>query len=41
MWLCTDNAAMGAVAYLKLIRGDLATLDCDVVAGLMRPDKGR
>lgn len=39
MWLCTDNAAMGAVAYLKLIRGDVARLDCDVVAGLIRPEK--
>ena len=41
MWLCTDNAAMGAVAYLKLIRGDVAALDCDVVAGLIRPENGR
>lgn len=39
MWLCTDNAAMGAVAYLKLIRGDVASLDCDVAAGLIRPEK--
>lgn len=39
MWLCTDNAAMGAVAYLKLVRGDVASLDCDVVAGLIRPEK--
>lgn len=39
MWLCTDNAAMGAVAYLKWLRGDSAPLDCDVMAGLMRPDK--
>lgn len=41
MWLCTDNAAMGAVAYLKLLRGDLADLSCDIVAGLIRPDHGR
>jgi N6-L-threonylcarbamoyladenine synthase len=41
MWLCTDNAAMGAVAYLKLSRGDVAELDCDVVAGLIRPENGR
>ena len=41
MWLCTDNAAMGAVAYLKLCRGELADLDCDVVAGLLRPNNGR
>ena len=32
---------MGAVAYLKLIRGDVAALDCDVVAGLIRPENGR
>lgn len=41
MWLCTDNAAMGAIAYLKLLRGDTADLHCDVVAGLIRPDHGR
>ncbi|MBI1324340.1 tRNA (adenosine(37)-N6)-threonylcarbamoyltransferase complex transferase subunit TsaD [bacterium] len=39
MWLCTDNAAMGAVAYLKWLRGESAPLDCDVMAGLLRPDK--
>lgn len=39
MWLCTDNAAMGAVAYLKWLKGERAELDCDVMAGLLRPDK--
>lgn len=39
MWLCTDNAAMGAVAYLKWLKGERAGLDCDVMAGLLRPDK--
>ena len=39
MWLCTDNAAMGAVAYLKWLRGESSPLDCDVMAGLLRPDK--
>ncbi len=39
MWLCTDNAAMGAVAYAKWLRGESAPLDCDVMAGLLRPDK--
>ena len=36
LWLCTDNAAMGAVAFEKLARGDIAPLDIDVEAGLVR-----
>jgi N6-L-threonylcarbamoyladenine synthase len=35
--LCTDNAAMAAVAFPKLARGETADLDIDVVAGLVRP----
>jgi len=35
LWLCTDNAAMSAAAaYFHLQRGDVATLDLDVVPGL-------
>jgi N6-L-threonylcarbamoyladenine synthase len=36
--LCTDNAAMvGGIAFAKLAAGQVATLDVDVVAGLVRP----
>ena len=38
--LCTDNAALGAVAFPKLAAGQLADLDVDVEAGLVRPEKG-
>jgi N6-L-threonylcarbamoyladenine synthase len=34
--LCTDNAAMGAVAVEKFLAGDFAALDLDVVPGLQR-----
>jgi N6-L-threonylcarbamoyladenine synthase len=34
--LCTDNAALGAIAFEKLQRGDVAPLDIDVEAGLRR-----
>jgi N6-L-threonylcarbamoyladenine synthase len=35
--LCTDNAAMAGVALLKLAAGQVADLDVDVAAGLVRP----
>ena len=35
--LCTDNAAMLAVAFPKLAAGQVADLDIDVTAGLVRP----
>lgn len=38
--LCTDNAALGAVAFPKLVAGQTAPLDCDVQAGLIRPRDG-
>lgn len=34
--LCTDNAALGAIAFAKLDAGLAATLDCDVQSGLIR-----
>jgi len=34
--LCTDNAAMSAVAWERLARGQTASLDVDVTAGLVR-----
>jgi N6-L-threonylcarbamoyladenine synthase len=37
--LCTDNAALAAVAFPKLARGQTASLDIDVVAGLVRPGR--
>ncbi len=37
--LCTDNAAMAGIALPKLAAGQVATLDCDVVAGLVRPGR--
>lgn len=38
--LCTDNAAMGAVAFHKLQAGILESLDLDATPGLVRPGKG-
>lgn len=35
--LCTDNAAMAGIALAKLAAGDVAELDIDVTAGLVRP----
>jgi N6-L-threonylcarbamoyladenine synthase len=35
--LCTDNAAMAGVALEKLAAGQVADLDIDVTAGLVRP----
>jgi len=40
MSLCTDNAAMAGVALLKLADGQIADLDVDVTAGLVRPGRG-
>ena len=37
--LCTDNAAMGGVAFAKLAEGQVADLDIDVTAGLVRPKR--
>jgi len=37
--LCTDNAAMAGVAFAKLAAGQVADLDVDVRAGLVRPGK--
>ncbi|OYP38887.1 tRNA (adenosine(37)-N6)-threonylcarbamoyltransferase complex transferase subunit TsaD [Rhodopirellula sp. MGV] len=34
--LCTDNAAMGAIALEKVRRGEYAELDLDITAGLQR-----
>ena len=39
--LCTDNAAMAGVAFPKLAAGQVAGLDVDVQAGLVRPGKGK
>jgi N6-L-threonylcarbamoyladenine synthase len=38
--LCTDNAAMGGIAFAKLARGQVADLDIDVTPGLVRPGRG-
>ncbi|MGC8638746.1 MAG: tRNA (adenosine(37)-N6)-threonylcarbamoyltransferase complex transferase subunit TsaD [Isosphaeraceae bacterium] len=35
--LCTDNAAMSGIALAKLAAGQVAALDIDVTAGLVRP----
>jgi N6-L-threonylcarbamoyladenine synthase len=35
--LCTDNAAMAGIALAKLAAGQVAPLDIDVTAGLVRP----
>ncbi len=37
--LCTDNAAMAAVALPRLHAGQVADLDADVTAGLVRPGR--
>jgi N6-L-threonylcarbamoyladenine synthase len=37
--LCTDNAAMAAIALPKLWAGQVAHLDVDVTAGLVRPGR--
>ncbi len=37
--LCTDNAAMGGIAFAKLAAGQVAGLDVDVTPGLVRPGK--
>jgi N6-L-threonylcarbamoyladenine synthase len=38
--LCTDNAAMAGIALPKLAAGQVAGLDLDVSAGLIRPGRG-
>jgi N6-L-threonylcarbamoyladenine synthase len=38
--LCTDNAALSAVAFAKLAEGQIADLDADVTAGLIRTGRG-
>jgi N6-L-threonylcarbamoyladenine synthase len=40
MALCTDNAAMAGIALEKLAAGEIADLDVDVAAGLIRPGRG-
>jgi N6-L-threonylcarbamoyladenine synthase len=40
MTLCTDNAAMAGIALAKLAAGDVAALDVDVTAGLVRQGRG-
>ena len=37
--LCTDNAAMAGIAFAKLEAGQVASLDIDVKAGLVRPGR--
>jgi N6-L-threonylcarbamoyladenine synthase len=37
--LCTDNAAMGAIAWETLEAGCTAPLDCDVIPGLVRSSR--
>lgn len=37
MSLCTDNAALAAIAFPKLAAGQTADLDIDVTPGLVRP----
>ncbi len=39
--LCTDNAAMAGIAFAKLAAGQVAPLDVDVVAGLVRPGSAK
>jgi tRNA N6-adenosine threonylcarbamoyltransferase len=39
--LCTDNAAMAGIALPKLAAGQVASLDVDVAAGLVRPGRSR
>ena len=38
--LCTDNAAMAGIAFEKLAASQIAELDIDVQAGLIRPGRG-
>jgi len=38
--LCTDNAAMAAMAWEQLRRGDITELDCEVRSGLVRHHPG-
>jgi N6-L-threonylcarbamoyladenine synthase len=38
--LCTDNAALGGIALTKLAAGQIADLEIDVTAGLVRPGRG-
>jgi len=38
--LCTDNAAMAGIALPKLAAGQIADLEIDVTAGLVRPSRG-
>ena len=37
--LCTDNAAMGGIAFAKLAADQVAQLDADVTPGLVRPGR--
>lgn len=37
--LCTDNAALGGIAFAKLAAGQVAAPDIDVEAGLVRPGR--
>ena len=37
--LCTDNAALGAIAFAKLAAVETGALDMDVQAGLVRPGR--
>jgi N6-L-threonylcarbamoyladenine synthase len=39
--LCTDNAAMGALAWERIDRGDFDDLTLDVQPGLIRPNKSK
>ncbi len=39
MDLCTDNAALGAIAFAKLAQGQFSNLEVDVTPGLVRPNK--
>ncbi len=39
--LCTDNAALGAIAFAKLAAGLTADLDLDITPGLVRPRPGK
>ncbi len=41
MSLCTDNAALAAIAFPKLAAGQTAELDIDVTPGLVRPKPNR
>lgn len=39
MSLCTDNAALGAIAFAKCAGGEVSDLGVDVTPGLVRPHK--